>query len=92
MQRRDDEAVEQALDQPQERQLEQEEADVAAEDRVGHGRGPVRRERHLLRPEQDRLPGRAERAADGDGEEDREDRQRDAGERASGPGCRRPRR
>ena len=57
---RDDEAVEQALDEPQERQLEQEEADVAAEDRVGDGRGPGRRERDPVHPEQDRLPGRAE--------------------------------
>ena len=38
-----------ALDEAQERQLEQEEADVAAEDRVGHGGRAVGRERHAVR-------------------------------------------
>ena len=36
-QRADDQRVEQALDEAQERQLEQEEADVPVEDRVGDG-------------------------------------------------------
>jgi len=51
---RQDDPVEQALDQPQEGQLEEEEADVLAEDRVGDARG--RRERDSMDPEQDGLP------------------------------------
>ena len=67
-QRRDDQAVEQRLDEPQERQLEQEEGDVAAEDQVGdRGRG---RERNAVLPEQHGLPGRGQRARDAEREED----------------------
>ena len=80
-QRRDHQAVEQALDQAQERQLEEEEADVLAEDRIGDGGRPGRREGHLLRPKQHGLPGGAKRAADRHRQEDGEDGQRHAGQR-----------
>ena len=58
----EDDAVEQPLDEPQERQLEQEEADVAPEDRIGDARG--RRERDAVEVEQDRLPRPRQRPAD----------------------------
>ena len=46
--------VDQRLDEAQERQVEQEEADVAAEDRVRDARG--RRERHAVEVQHDRVP------------------------------------
>jgi len=68
-QRCDDESVEDALDEAQERQLEQEVADVLVEDRVRGRDGRVRRERHAMLPEQHGLPG----ATDGGGDEDRDE-------------------
>ena len=77
--RRQDDAVEQALDEPQERQLEQEEADVAAEDRVGDARR--RRERDSVQIEQDRLPCPRHGPADEQGDEQRDAAEDPAGER-----------
>ena len=75
----DDDAVEQALDEPQERQLEQEEADVAAEDRIGDARG--RRERDAVEVEQDRLPRPGQRPADEERDEQGDPAEDPAGER-----------
>ena len=50
-----EEACDERLDQSQERQLEQEEGDVAAEDRIGDN-APVGCERDPVLPEQHRLP------------------------------------
>ena len=67
--------------EPQERQLEQEEADVLAEDRIRDDPLPVGREGHPVHPQQDRLPRRGERAGDGHREQDRDDAEGEAGER-----------
>ena len=76
----DDDPVEHALDESQERQLEQEEADVAVEDRVGDRRRG--RERDAVDPEQDGLPRPRHRAADDDREEQRQGTQDPACERS----------
>ena len=76
----EDEAVEQALDEAQERQLEQEEADVPAEDRVGDA-SPSARTGRGSGPEQDRLPRPRDRPADEQGDEQRDAAEGPAGER-----------
>ena len=76
-----DDAIEQPLNQAQERQLEQEEAHVPAEDGIGDHACRRRREWHAVDPQEDRLPGRRDRGADEDREEEGEGPEGDAGER-----------
>ena len=66
-QRGEQQAVDQRLEEPQERQLEQEEADVAAEDRVDDRLG--RRERDAVRPQHQRLPRARHGARDAEREQ-----------------------
>ncbi len=60
----------QLLDQPEERELEQEEADVLAEHRVHDGL--VGRERHPMHPQEQRLPGARHGPGNAEGEQHRE--------------------
>ena len=67
----DDEAVEDRLRRPQERQVEQEPRDVLPEDRVRDGR-PAGAERHPVEPQEDGLPASGKGPTDDERDEDRE--------------------
>ena len=79
-QRRDHQAVDDRLDQPQEGEIKQEEGDVPVEDRIGHGlSGWV--ERHAVQPQDDRLPAGGHCSRDAERREDDDDDDHGASDR-----------
>ena len=78
--RGDQQAARLRLQEPEERQVEQVERDVAAEDRVRDD-GPGGTERNAMLPEQDRLPGAGDGAGDAERRQDDHDDDRDPPER-----------